>query len=235
MFRICVTYSNNDIITTILIIMQNFYIETQIEMILPVKEPNQELEYFVRNKNIDVYIIDPNYICKGYDGIFLAERMKIISRGVMIIFVSEDVENCNLVKMINTEPFAFIAAENMTVQLPKVLDKAIFIKMREQCLFNYVKKGEKFIVPLTEVIYFVSVSRKVTYICIDGKSDSFYDRLNNVENNITKLSNTFVRISQSYLINKKYILSLKGNKITMINSEVLMVSRKYHDCINNLK
>ncbi len=55
-------------------------------MILPVKKPNQELEYFVRNKNIDVYIIDPNYICNGYDGIFLAERMKIISRGVMIIF-----------------------------------------------------------------------------------------------------------------------------------------------------
>lgn len=235
MLRICVTYNSKDIVTTILKVMQNFYIEIQIEIVLPIKEPNLELEYFVRNKNIDVYVIDPNYTCNGYDGIHLAERMKIISRGVMVVFVTNDVGKCDIVKIANTEPFAFINASNMKTQLPEVLKKAIYIKMREQCLFNYIKRGEKFIVPLTNVIYFVSMHRKVNYVCIDGKTDSFYDRLNNIEDNINKLSNTFIRINQSYLINKKYILSLIGNKITMINAEVLMVSRKYHDCLKKLK
>lgn len=196
-----------------------------------------ELEYFVRNKDFDIIIIDPNYIHSNRNGIYIAERVKLINRNVHIIFISDSINNELMIRMIDTEAFAFIPFNQISTKLPISIDRAISI-INSDAKYEYIKRNEKYYMPLKNIIYFASSHRTIQFICIDGKEDNFYERMDNVENTISQITSNFVRVNQSYLINTRYILSINRNNIKMINGEIITVSRKYHsnlEVIRNIR
>ena len=115
------------------------------------------------------------------------------------------------------------------------MNKAIYISNNIDGIFIYTKRNEKYSVILKNVVYIVFSHRVVKYINVDGREDYFYDKMTNIEKIIGQLSEDFVRISQSYLINQKYIVSISGTEVTMVNGHAMIISRKYHDNLNSVK
>ena len=234
MFKIFIIHNSKERIIKLLSILCKYNSSADIEITLPI-ETTYELEYFVRNKECNLFIVDPNFICNNYNGIFLAERVKIINRKTMIVFISKNSDSDNLIQIINTEPFAYISENNIEKDLAKILDKAIYISNSRTGIFTYTKRSEKYSVILKNVVYFVSSHRIIKYISVDGREDYFYDKMDNIEKIIIHLSEDFVRINQSYLVNQKYIVSISGTEITMVNGHAMIISRKYHDKLNSVK
>ena len=61
-----------------------------------------------------------------------------------------------------------------------------------------------------------------------GETLEFYGKLDIVENEISDLSNNFLRIGKSYLVNTRYIKSFNKNFIKVDNEE-FSIGLKYRD------
>lgn len=228
MTNICVLHCSNEVMQEIFKVIKNHQSGRSVELFLSIN-PEYELEYFIRHRKIDIAIIDADFICNEYNGIFLAKRIKVINRETLILFISNAADVMQLKNMISAEPFAYIKSNDICHELPVALNKAISIVSKDITSFTFFKRNEKVNVSLKKVIYFSSSHRIIKYICIDGREDYFYDKMDSTEKIITQISDDFIRVNQSYLVNMKYIISLIGNEISMINNDTIIISRKYRD------
>ena len=228
MIHICVLHCSNEIVQKVFEIINNTHISRTAKLFLPV-HPEYELEYFIRHRKMNIAILDAEFMINGYDGVFLAKRIKVINRETLLIFISKTTDTKQMKNIINAEAFAYIESKNISNELPIVLNKAISIASKDITIFTYLKRNEKINISLKKVIYFSSSHRIIKYIDINGREDYFYDKMDDTEEVVAQISADFIRVNQSYLINMKYIISLIGNEITMINNHTIIISRKYHD------
>ena len=91
------------------------------------------------------------------------------------------------------------------------------------------KNGETFFIPLSEILYFETVDRKVFFYT----ADSIYETVTKIYQLEEKLENTpFARISKTSVANLKKIRSIKPEAnsrlcATLVNGEKVIVSRQY--------
>ena len=91
------------------------------------------------------------------------------------------------------------------------------------------KNGETFFIPLSEILYFETVDRKVFFYT----ADSIYETVTKIYQLEEKLENTpFARISKTAIANLKKIRSIKPEAnsrlcATLVNGEKVIVSRQY--------
>ncbi len=70
-------------------------------------------------------------------------------------------------------------------------------------------KGERQIIPYTNIMYLESRSKKI-YVIVGNKEYSYYDTLDNLEN---KLGSEFIRCHRSYIVSRYYIKKFNYHKI----------------------
>jgi len=90
------------------------------------------------------------------------------------------------------------------------------------------------IVPVEDVVYFQSDLKYVNIVCQDGSQISIYKKLDEVEN---MLSNIFLRIHKSYIVNKLCIekVDKAGRVVILKNGEELPISNsKYTGVLEEL-
>lgn len=91
------------------------------------------------------------------------------------------------------------------------------------------KEGENFFIPLTDILYFETVDRKVFFYTNEDSYET-YTTISKLEE---KLANTyFARISKSVIANLKKVKSINQEensrlRATLISGEKVIVSRQY--------
>ena len=163
---------------------------------------------------------------KDMDGITVARKIREKDPYTILIFVSA--YDSYFRQLFEVEPFRF---------LDKPLDEKIF---REYFLLAYKRissQNERFAfrfekriyqLPLREIVYFESNLRLI-YIHGKDREDRFYGKLNQVQEQMEKMSRYFIRIQRSYLVNYYHILSMNGKEVELITGEKLPVSKEYKD------
>ena len=163
---------------------------------------------------------------KDMDGITVARKIREKDPYTILIFVSA--YNSYFRQLFEVEPFRF---------LDKPLDEKIF---REYFLLAYKRissQNERFAfrfekriyqLPLREIVYFESNLRLI-YIHGKDREYRFYGKLNQVQEQMEKMSRYFIRIQRSYLVNYYHILSMNGKEVELITGEKLPVSKEYKD------
>ena len=96
----------------------------------------------------------------------------------------------------------------------------------ERFAFRFEKRIYQ--LPLREIVYFESNLRLI-YIHGKDREDRFYGKLNQVQEQMEKMSRYFIRIQRSYLVNYYHILSMNGKEVELITGEKLPVSKEYKD------
>lgn len=163
---------------------------------------------------------------KDMDGITVARKIREKDPYTILIFVSA--YDSYFRQLFEVEPFRF---------LDKPLDEKIF---REYFLLAYKRistQNERFAfrfekriyqLPLREIVYFES-NLRVIYIHGKDREYRFYGKLNQVQEQMEKMSRYFIRIQRSYLVNYYHILSMNGKEVELITGEKLPVSKEYKD------
>ncbi len=161
-----------------------------------------------------------------YNGIHIAEKLRKKYPTVVIIFITG---HCQYVyDVFDVQPCGFIKKP-----LKKKDIEHVFYMALKQCesmpVFEYNYKSHFYRVYLKEIYYITSEKRKILIM----KSESqgiFYGKMEEVEKKLNQLSNNFLRINQSVIINTRYLKEINYYTVALeIDSKKYMfnISQKY--------
>ncbi len=188
---------------------------------------------FVRKK-YDILITDIELAPEGYsedmlkNGMLLADEIKDMYPETIVIFLSRFSYEKDLLKH---EPFGFIDKPNSRNdgRITETVDKAIRkLRNRAENETAYRIRANKVTIEIAikEIIYFESKRPRIKVVMIDDEF-LFRGRLDQVQEEIEKSAERFIRVSKSYYINARYIKKYTAKEIEMINGTVVSISRKY--------
>lgn len=164
----------------------------------------------------------------GMNGVETARRIREKDSRVIFIFISFYDQYCK--EVINVQPFAFIDKPVSKNQLEPVLNRALRTLGEKEELFEYTYKKVSHKILLRKIRYFESDKRKIGIHSTDG-TDSFYKKLDEVEEQLEKRDVKFLRISKSYLVNMNYIKKFRFEKVIMDDGRELKIGPRYKEAI----
>ncbi|MDE7311880.1 MAG: LytTR family DNA-binding domain-containing protein [Eubacterium sp.] len=126
-------------------------------------------------------------------------------------------------ELFKMQPLEFLVKPISAARLKEVVERSM---KRNQCAkgcFAYQKGSQVFRIPVKEIIYFMSMDKKVLMIKKDGQEE-FYGKLKKV---LEQLPAGFLMIHQSYVIHQEYVSEYSYESIKMMNGDVLSVSKPY--------
>lgn len=95
-------------------------------------------------------------------------------------------------------------------------------QIRRKC-FEFENERSVHKVPLQNILYFRSDNKKIYIVLVDGEIEVFNGKLTEVEEKLPELS--FLRIHKSYLINFDYVTNYSYEYVTLVNGDVLSISK----------
>lgn len=191
---------------------------------LPVKNPNHLLEYAQHSIYPDIVIFSQSIISTNFINTFLFLKEQKYS---IIFILSKDSESFNHSLEDDytflLHPFYNVSSASYQ-ELWNCVCKAFDFINSDQNTFAYYHRPSYHSIPLNHILYFSSEGRCVRLVTRNG-SDSFYGKLNELENSLKIKNCRFIRIHQSYLINEQFIHSYDRRNVILITGEVLPVSK----------
>ena len=86
-------------------------------------------------------------------------------------------------------------------------------------------KNKNLYLQQTHILY---LERKLRITYIEDHQGHIYTSHEKLSDLMLRLNHHFLRVHESYIVNEKYILSMKRTSIELINGKEIPVSRKYH-------
>ena len=120
-------------------------------------------------------------------------------------------------------------------QLWSYLTRTYQLLISDTSSFTYYHRPEYATVMLDDILYFNSEGRKIHMVTTNG-CDSFYYKLDEVEQLLQQKDHHFARIHKSYLVNTDYITEYDKRTLTLETGQVLNISRyDYYKEVHQLK
>ena len=126
-------------------------------------------------------------------------------------------------ELFKMQPLEFLVKPISPARLKEVLERSMKRKKYAKSCFEYQRGSQVFRVSVKEILYFMSMDKKILMIKKDGQ-EQFYGKLKNV---MEQLPAGFLMIHQSYIIHQEYVSEYSYESIKMINGDVLSVSKPY--------
>lgn len=181
------------------------------------------------NTTVDVCFLDI-YLKSEMDGIEIARIIKNKNYNTLLVFMTS--YDNYYTRMVQAEPFRFLPKPFQYEDFHKVfleVHNRIALKNTEsKCMYYFKNNGITYSTDLNLVISISSYKRKI-YIINDRKERiSFYGKLDQIEKDVAALTDKFIRISKSYLVNIDFVDSVGKNTLTA-RGETYNISPKYKD------
>lgn len=96
--------------------------------------------------------------------------------------------------------------------------------MKDEDSFAYYRRPSYILAAVEDIRYFASEGRRTHIVSEDG-CDTFYKKLDDVEQLMKGKNCEFLRIHKSYLVNAKYIAGYDRSCVKLTNGELLRISR----------
>lgn len=159
----------------------------------------------------------------GMSGIELGKKIQddLQNEKTKIVYISDSTDHA--IKLFASRPMDFLIKPFDEKKTAEAIRKAMALSAIESEHFEFKINQTFFKVMLKDIIYFESSGRNVIINTINGKY-KIYDKLCNIENRISK---NFIRVHQSYLVNKEYIQRYKYDELTLLHDKIIPISNSY--------
>lgn len=176
-------------------------------------------DYLSNSGHLDILFLDIElYKLSGIElGHFI--RYKLDNMGMQLIYISG--KSSYAMQLFKTQPLEFLVKPITFEQMTESMNLAIKIIRKKQERFEFQQGKDHYYVSQSDIIYFESQGRKIRLVTTDGIYE-FYGRIKDV---IKILSNDFMIIHQSYIINKAHVRHYAYETIEMENGDVLTISQ----------
>jgi len=130
---------------------------------------------------------------------------------------------CDLEPLLPTRPISFYLWEDGRETFLDKLDSVYNDVLLTQTTFRYETKNKMYLLPKRNILYFQSDLRYVNIRLFHGEQPRILAKLSEIEQLVT---DSFVRIHKSYLVNPKHVLWMdkKNHLVLLTSGEQLPVS-----------
>lgn len=159
-----------------------------------------------------------------WDGINIARTLRRAGIKTLIIFVSNHLRFAP--DGYSVGAFRYLLKDELDEKFPEAMDAA-FAQLQRQSEIIEVKCGKDiYPVPLGNILYIESDKRTVIFALqnYSRKSLTTYRKLSDLEAELTDKG--FLRVHKSFLVNMRYVDSIKNYVVTMKNGESMQTSRQ---------
>lgn len=170
---------------------------------------------------LDILFLDIELLQKNgiETGTFIRDEMG--DTETHIVYISS--KQSYAMELFKIQPLEFLIKPISADRLKEVLERSMKRKKCAESCFAYRKGSQVFQIPVKEILYFMSMDKKILMIKKDGQEE-FYGKLKNVAE---ELPAGFLMIHQSYVIHQEYVSEYSYESIKMMNGDVLSVSKPY--------
>lgn len=204
-------------------------IENKVEGILKNKSIGYEIDIFNSGEELcrmldeiryDLIFLDIEF--PKMDGIEIGKYIREIKKDniTQIVYVSGRKKYA--MELFQVRPIDFIVKPLEDKQLERVIDIYIDIMGGMKNFFEYRKSYSHKKVELYKIMYFIRDNRKVTVVTSEEK-DAFYESLEKVYERVKQYD--FLFIHKSYLINYRYIETIRYDSVTMTDGTEFLISK----------
>lgn len=184
-------------------------------------------------KKYDIVIIDIELSDdERENGMAISNKIKNAYPNVIVIFIT-GVAGYER-KLLNFEPFRFINKPIKRDSLIYAVQAAMSRIKGWDKHFGFKFNGITILVEIRKIMFFMSQSPYIIIKCIDDET-RFRGKIDCVEKQISKLTDDFIRISKSCLINKCFIKARSSKEIILTSGEIIAVTRKYAKNLDKLE
>ena len=224
-FAIC---DDNKVFSDILYKMLiKYQIEKNIDFEIDSFLTTEELSSSVKSKTYNLIFLDIEFPAKS--GIDFAKFLRFYENNFKtdIIFISGSDQYFR--ELLSFQPFGFLEKPFEYFELENILETFYKSKITHK-VFSYKKQNSTYIIPQDDIIYFSSSNRKIVVYSIE-KNDSFYGKLDDLENDLD--NKVFIRVNKSHIVNKNFIEKFSHGQVRLINGLEISITTSYK--INVLK
>lgn len=149
------------------------------------------------------------------NGISVAENIKKRYPTTLIIFMTGFYQY--VYEVFDVQPVGFL---RKPIQIEEF--KRVFLQAVQQCdnmpALEYNNKGHFYRIFLKDIWFITSEKRQIILMLKDGE-ERYYGKMDEVEQALLKLTNNFWRISQSVIINTRYLKEINYHTVTLENGD----------------
>lgn len=138
-----------------------------------------------------------------------------------IVYISS--KQSYAMRLFRIQPLDFLIKPLKKEQVKEVLGRSICQNKVAPSYFEFQKGGSVCRIPTEELLYFMSMNKKIIIKFKNG-TEEFYGKLKDV---IEQLPSTFMMIHQSYIINQQYVYEYSYENVKMIDGAILSISKPY--------
>lgn len=202
-------------------ILLNYASERSVKLQIDVFYSGDSMAKYLYQENLlDILFLDIEL--PGINGIEIGDYIRRILENEQIFIIYISSKRQYAMELFQNRPFDFLIKPLDDDKIYHILDKIFRIVGKSNCIFQYQINGVIYRIQYRDIIYFQSIGRKINII-MRGETKSFYGKLKDIEGRLPAY--LFLNIHKSYVINFNYVKEYMYEKITMVNGDILNISK----------
>ena len=145
-------------------------------------------------------------------------RNRLDNMSLQIVYISGKASYAQ--QLFKTQPLDFLVKPILQEQIGEVMDMALKIIKKRNDRFEFQQGKERYYVPMGDIVYMVSERRKIKVVTTKAAFE-YYGKLKEAAK---CLSEDFIRIHQSYIVNKDYVFRYTYETVELMDGTVLTIS-----------
>lgn len=175
-------------------------------------------DYLEAGNQLDILFLDIElFKMTGIDvGNYI--RKQLDNMGMQIVYISG--KSSYAQQLFKTQPMDFLVKPILQAQINETMETAIRIIKKKEERFEFQQGKEYYYVPMGDIVYLGSEGRKIKVVTMK-ETFEFYGKLKEVAK---RLSEDFIVIHQSYIVNKEYVFRYTYEMVELVNGTILTIS-----------
>ena len=145
-------------------------------------------------------------------------RNQLDNMGLQIVYISGKASYAQ--QLFKTQPLDFLIKPILQEQINEVMGMALKIAKKRNERFEFQRGKDYYYIPMGDIVYLESKGRKIKVVTMKAAFE-FYGKLKNV---MKCLSEDFIVIHQSYIINKEYVFRYTYEMVELVDGTILTIS-----------
>ena len=190
-------------------------------------KPANLLNAITAGKRYDVLFLD--IMMPEIDGISLARELREIDEDMLIVFITSKIEFMQT--GYEVKAFRYLLKDQINTGLPKIwkdIEKELLDRADTYFTYEFERKTYRY--PCRDILYLESNLRRII-LHTNRDTAALYGKLDDLAIKYPM----FVRIHKSFLVNRRHIRSISAGMVVLSNGDVLPISRKYADSLEELR
>lgn len=190
-------------------------------------KPANLLNAITAGKRYDVLFLD--IMMPEIDGISLARELRELDEDMLIVFITSKIEFMQT--GYEVKAFRYLLKDQINTGLPKIwkdIEKELLDRADTYFTYEFERKTYRY--PCRDILYLESNLRRII-LHTNRDTAALYGKLDDLAIKYPM----FVRIHKSFLVNRRHIRSISAGMVVLSNGDVLPISRKYADSLEELR